>query len=174
MKAPVKFSTSINTTFDDYMPALDPTGKKLYFTSQRTGGIDEEASDAKEGDEDIYFIELANGNWGAPQLLPEPINSGSNEGAACFSADGQLMVYTACGRDGGIGSCDLFLATLEGNQWNKPVNMGNVVNSEEWDSQPTISYDGNRIIFTSTRPGGYGAEDLYMTERNLFGEWGHQ
>lgn len=169
---PTKFSSTINSNYDDYMPALDPKGSKLYFTSQRLGGVKKEESTEKEGDEDIYFIEKSGGKWSAPQLLPEPINSDSNEGAACFSADGQLMVYTACGRDGGIGSCDLYISTLEGNDWKQPVNLGNVVNSAEWDSQPTISYDGNRIIFTSTRPGGYGSEDIYMIERNNFGEWG--
>ncbi|PZR38710.1 MAG: hypothetical protein DI538_08970 [Azospira oryzae] len=172
MTAPVKLSATVNSNYPDYMPALNPKGSKLYFTSKRLGGIKEEASTEKEGDEDVYVIEKVNGQWGAPQLLPEPINSGNHEGAACFSADGQLMVYTACGRDGGIGSCDLYISTLEGNDWTKPVNLGNVVNSAEWDSQPTISYDGNRIIFTSSRPGGYGSEDLYMTERNIFGEWG--
>lgn len=171
-KAPVKLSGSINSAYPDYMPALDPTGTKLYFTSKRLGGIKEEEPSAKEGDEDLYFIEKNSGQWSAPQLLPEPINSSSNEGAACFSADGQLMIYTACGRDGGVGSCDLFISTLEGSQWSTPVNMGNVVNNEEWDSQPTISSDGNRIIFASTRAGGYGSEDLYMIERNIFGEWG--
>jgi outer membrane protein OmpA-like peptidoglycan-associated protein len=172
IKPPVKLSASINSNFDDYMPTLDPTGTKLYFTSQRLGGIGEELPTAKEGDEDIYFIEKSNGVWSNPKLLPEPINSASNDGASCFSADGQLMVYAACGKEGGIGSCDIYIATLEGNQWTKPVNIGNVVNSDDWDSQPTISNDGNRIIFSSSRSGGYGGEDLYMIERNLFGEWG--
>jgi outer membrane protein OmpA-like peptidoglycan-associated protein/Tol biopolymer transport system component len=172
MIKPVRLSSAINSDYNDYMPALNPNGSKLYFTSVRPGGVKKEESSDKEGDEDIYVIEKSAGQWGAPQLLPEPINSESNEGAACFSADGQLMVYTACGREGGIGNCDLYISTLEGSQWKQPINLGNVVNSTEWDSQPTISYDGNRIIFTSTRPGGYGSEDLYMIERNGFGEWG--
>jgi outer membrane protein OmpA-like peptidoglycan-associated protein len=172
MKAPVKLPSTVNSNFPDYMPTLDPKGTKLYFTSQRLGGISEESANAKEGDEDIYFIEKINDVWGTPQLLAEPINSSDNEGAACFSADGQAMVYAACNLDGGVGSCDLYISTLEGNQWKKPVNMGNVVNTDEWDSQPTISNDGNRIIFSSSRVGGYGSEDLYMIERNLFGEWG--
>ena len=172
MKDPVALSSVVNTKYPDYMPAADPTGRRLYFTSSRVGGIKEESADAEEGDEDVYMIEKTGEEWGAPQLLPEPLNSAKNEGAACFSADGQMMVYTGCGRDGGIGGCDLYISTLEGNQWSAPVNMGNVVNSEKWDSQPTISFDGSRIIFASSRPGGYGDEDLYMIEKNMFGEWG--
>lgn len=172
MKVPEKLTVTVNSKYPDYMPALDPTGTKLYFTSKRLGGIKDENPSDKEGDEDIYFIEKSDAGWGAPVLLPEPINSSSNEGAACFSADGQLMVYTACGRDGGVGNCDLYISTLEGSKWTTPINVGNVVNSDAWDSQPTISSDGNRIIFASSRNGGYGSEDLYMTERNVFGEWG--
>ncbi len=172
MKVPSKLTSTVNSNYPDYMPALDPTGTKLYFTSKRLGGIKTENSSEKEGDEDIYFIEKNVDGWSAPILLPEPINSSSNEGAACFSADGQMMVYTACGRDDGVGSCDLFISTLEGSKWTTPVNMGNVVNSDVWDSQPTISSDGNRIIFSSDRKSGYGSEDLYMIEKNIFGEWG--
>src|SRR5690606_17002683 len=95
-----------------------------------------------------------------------------NDGSACFSADGQTMVYSACGQKGGIGSCDLYVATLEGNEWTKPVNLGNVVNAENWDAQPSMSSDGTKIIFASDRPGGYGKEDLYMIEKKRFGEWG--
>ncbi len=172
MKEPVKLSSSVNSPYPDYMPALDPTGTKLYFTSKRFGGIKEDDTTEKEGDEDVYFIEKSGTEWSTPKLLPEPLNSASNEGAACFSADGQTMIFTACGRKEGIGSCDLYISTLEGSEWTNPVNMGNVVNSDQWDSQPTISYDGNRIIFTSSRTGGYGSEDLYMIEKNVFGEWG--
>ncbi len=172
MQEPTKLPAPINTKYPDYMPAMDPTGTKVYFTSKRVGGITQEDASAPDGDEDIFFIEKTNGKWSDPQPLPQPINSAANEGAACFSADGQLMVYTACSRADGIGNCDLYIATLQGNTWTQPRNMGNVVNSQEWDSQPTISPDGNRIIFCSARPGGYGAEDLYMIEKNSFGEWG--
>jgi len=167
-----KLPPIVNSEQADYMPMLDPTGTKLYFTSNRIGGFSEDQPGAAEGDEDIYYVEKSMDGWSAPKLLPPPINSKSNEGAACFSADGQLMIFSACGKEGGVGSCDLYIATLEGNQWTRPLNMGNIVNSEGWDSQPTISFDGNRIIFCSSRNGGYGSEDLYMIERGIFQEWG--
>jgi outer membrane protein OmpA-like peptidoglycan-associated protein/Tol biopolymer transport system component len=172
MKAAMIVSPTANSPSDDYMPMLNPTGTKLYFTSQRLGGISAEDATASEGDEDIYVIEKNGNAWGDPQLLPEPINSVNHEGAACFSADGQVMVYTACGRDEGIGSCDLYISMLEGDTWSQPVNMGAIVNSKKWDSQPTLSFDGSKIIFASTREGGFGEEDLYMIEKNIFGEWG--
>ncbi|HCW06589.1 MAG TPA: hypothetical protein DGG95_04395 [Cytophagales bacterium] len=172
MKDAIKLSNIVNSDYQDAFPYLDPTGTKLYFSSKRLGGITLEEPTAKEGDDDLYFTIRSGDSWSAPQLLPEPINSSKNEGAPCFSGDGQTMVYTACNRDDAVGSCDLYISSLEGDEWTKPINVGNVVNSKDWDSQPTISADGNKIIFVSDRPGGYGSYDLYMTEKNIFGDWG--
>jgi Tol biopolymer transport system component len=172
MKDPVPFPGNVNSLFDDYMPNSDPTGRTLYFTSKRKGGTADDESSAAEGDEDVYQINLADGKWSDPVLLPRPINSEHNEGASTFSADGQTVVYTACDREEGVGGCDLYIMTLDGAQWSQPKNLGDVVNSKEWDSQPTISSDGSRVIFSSERSGGYGGGDLFMTEKNVFGEWG--
>src|SRR5258706_120404 len=171
MKNPVKLSDKINSKYNDYAPVVDPTGTKLYFTSRRMGGISKDDPGAEEGDEDVYFIEKINGIWSEPQLMPEPINTDRNEGIDFISADGQLIGFTS-GREGGLGSSDIYISTLDGTQWSAQVNMGNVVNSKAWDSNSTISYDGNRIIFASRRENGYGGSDLYMIEKNIFGDWG--
>lgn len=172
MKPPVKLSAQVNSEWNDYMPMLDAKGTKLYFTSRRKGGLKYDDASAKEGDEDLYFIEKINGQWSAAKLLPEPINTGGNDGAAAFSADGQIMIYGGCGREDGVGSCDLYISYLEGDKWSTPQNLGNVVNTDDWEAQSTISNDGSKIIFCSSREGSYGNEDLYMIEKNLFGEWG--
>lgn len=172
MPVPTRMPAPINTSSSEYLPMLDPTGRKLYFTSTRSGGVSQEEAMEGEFDEDLYYIEKIDGVWGEPVLMPEPINTSRNDGAASFSADGQTMVYGACNREDGVGSCDLYIAYLNGNAWSTPVNMGNVVNSKSWDAQSTISSDGNKIIFASERPGGYGDTDLYMVEKNIFGDWG--
>ena len=171
MKEPTNLGPGVNSQWGDYMPQSDPTGRTIYFTSYRMGGMMESAADTTER-EDLWKIEKTDAGWSTPVLLPPPINSYRNDGAATFTGDGQTMVYGACGREGGIGSCDLYFASLEGTEWKTPVNMGDVVNSDKWDSQPTLSADGNLLIFTSDRQAGYGGSDLYMTRRNRFGEWG--
>ncbi|WP_436516198.1 OmpA family protein [Ekhidna sp. To15] len=165
---------SLNSVSGDYMPQVNPTGTKLYFTSVRKGGFDYKDEKSAELDfgEDIYYSSLVNDQWSAPELLPKPINSMSNDFGSAFTGDGQSMVFVRCDENGAIGSCDLYITQLSGNTWSVPVNMGNVVNTKDWESQPTINADGNRIIFTSLRPGGYGASDLYMIEKNHLGLWG--
>lgn len=172
MSEPVKLSAMVNSNYPDYSPVMDATGKRLYFTSRRAGGISHEDPTVKQGDEDGYMTEKTAGGWKQAQPLPVPLNSALNEGVDSFSADGQYMIMTACGRENNIGNCDLYFAELQGDTWSTPQNFGNIVNSVSWDSQASISFDGNRIIFVSLREGGYGGEDLYMVERNAFGEWG--
>ncbi len=173
MSTPVPIA-QVNSEFGDYTPQVNPTGTRLYFTSVRKGGFDNQ-KDTVNGmnwGEDIYFSTLIDSSWSAPQLLPEPLNSMGDDFGSSFTGDGQLMVYVKCDDDEGIGNCDLYITQLNGTKWTVPQNMGNVVNSNMWDSQPTISSDGTRIIFASTRQGGYGGMDLYMTQKNHLGDWG--
>jgi len=169
-KEPVRLSDKINSKYDEYAPVIDPTGTKLYFTSRRLGGISREDAYQERGDEDIYFIEKVSGAWSEPKLMPSPINSESNEGIDFITSDGQLIGFSSS-REDAIGSTDIYFSVLDGTAWSDQMNMGNVVNSDYWDSNSTISPEGNRIIFSSIRPYSNGLEDLYMIEKNLVGEW---
>lgn len=57
--------------------------------------------------------------------------------------------------------------------WSEPINLGPLVNSTSMDRGPAISKDGLSLYFTSTRPGGVGGEDIYVSQReSRDGEWG--
>ena len=173
MKDPILLQ-AINSVSSDYTPQVNPTGTKLFFTSVRKGGFDNQLDPSRPNDwgEDVYFSEMEEGQWKNPELLPPPLNSKENEFGSAFTGDGQTMVYVRCGDEEGVGGCDLYITELRGTEWSVPRNMGNVVNSESWESQPSINADGSRIIFSSTRPGGYGGSDLYLVEKNHLGDWG--
>jgi len=54
-----------------------------------------------------------------------------------------------------------------------PTNLGPTVNSSDGDWDPSISYDGLSLYFASQRPGGYGNNDLYVTNRTTTDDpWG--
>lgn len=173
MSAPVPLNF-VNSSSNDYKPQINPLGTRMYFTSVRKGGFDYIADSTNMNDwgEDLYYSTVINKRWSPPELLPEPINSNRSDFGATFTGDGQTMVYVRCLSDESVGSCDLYISYLFGTRWTEPVNMGNVVNSEDWESQPNISSDGNKVIFASNRKGGYGGTDLYLVEKNHLGDWG--
>ena len=91
---PVNMGPKVNSPGAENNPYLHSSGR-LYFTSNRPGGI---------GNLDIYYSESNNGEWDDPVLLPEPINSSSDDFA--FVADDNLkMGYFSSKREG---SDDIF------------------------------------------------------------------
>ncbi len=84
----------------------------------------------------------------------EPLNTRSNEGAQTLSSNGNYMYFTACERSGGLGSCDIYFSAFSDGRWSVPHNLGWPVNTTSWESTPSISADGNLLIFTSNRQGG--------------------
>jgi outer membrane protein OmpA-like peptidoglycan-associated protein len=68
-----------------------------------------------------------------------------------------------CDADFGMGSCDLYWSKKMGDKWSRPRNFGAPVNTNAWESQPTIATDGHTIYFVSNRSGGYGGMDIWKT-----------
>ena len=78
-----------------------------------------------------------------------------------------FLSLDAAGRPGGIGSQDLWVSTraTTADPWSTPVNLGPTVNTTAFDGAPALSFDGTTLYFFSTRPGGFGGNDLYVTMR---------
>jgi hypothetical protein len=50
-------------------------------------------------------------------------------------------------------------------EWSAPVNIGPPINSQWDDSVPMLSKDEKSLFFTSTRPDGFGGEDIWVAKR---------
>ena len=71
----------------------------------------------------------------------------------------------------GYNNCDIYYVTKEDEFWSDIQEFSNQISSaDSWESQPTVSSDGNTIIFSSDRSGGYGKMDLYEIRR-IDGVW---
>jgi WD40-like Beta Propeller Repeat len=81
-----------------------------------------------------------------------------------IQAPGGLSLYMASNRPGGVGGLDIWVARREhrGDPWGAPQNVGPPVNSPQDDFCPSPTR-GPRFFFVSTRPGGCGDADLYVT-----------
>ena len=161
-EAPVRLPAPLNTFKFQYFPALTADNRFLLFTGRP----------AASSGEDLYVSrQNKDGSMGEPQPISPAINSSYNEGAGSISGDGKTLVFASCDRPKAIGNCDLYISRRTGNNWSAPVNLGLNVNSTEWDSQPSLSADGRTLYFTSTRRGGQGQEDIYMSTLQPDGNW---
>lgn len=158
---PVNLGDSINTADLEYFPSLTIDGKKLIFT-KRIGN-----------NEDFYESDLVEGIWSKAYPLPGNINSPNyNEGAQNISQDGKWLIFTGCNFPRGLGSCDLYISYLTKNGWTEPQNMGPNINSEFWESTPSLSPDKRDLYFSSNVPGGFGGKDIWVSHRDDKGKWG--
>lgn len=67
--APVNLGPKVNSPGAEIYPFMHQSGK-LYFSSDRAGGV---------GGLDVYYTMLTFGNWDDPVILPDPINSSSDD-----------------------------------------------------------------------------------------------
>lgn len=147
-----------------YTPTVTADDQMLVYTARK--GVN------PGFDEDIYVTRRdAQGNWAAPASISDKINTSGNEGTTSLSADGRTMVFTSCDRSA-RGGCDIFFSKRTGDTWSEPVAIDSV-NSDAWDSHPCLSADGNTLFFVSSRAGGYGRYDIYVSRRNRKGIWGY-
>jgi hypothetical protein len=142
------------------------TGPVLYFSSNRPGGFTAEPPGASAGDADLYVSESHGGAFGAAELVPGA-NSAAEDGQPNVRRDG-LELFFFSTRPGTLGMADIYSATRQrtSDPWSTPVNLGPNVNAANGaETRPSLSWDGTVLYFGSTRPGGEGMADHYVTTR---------
>jgi hypothetical protein len=152
-------------TYNDYDLTMSPDGHRVYFTSNRpvdgTGAVLENS--------DIWYVDRTDDGWGDPVHFPEPINTDMRELYPSESRDGH--VYFFSNRPGGFGSFDLYRVAIHDGGFGASENLGPSINTEENETDACISPEGDYLVFTSTREGGYGSGDLYVSFRTDAGGW---
>ncbi len=162
--APENLGPAINSQHHEYLPYLTADNGMLLFTSRRPESIGGFQRILRDYSEDFFFATRnESGEWSPAENLGQSINSEENEGAAAMSQDGRIIIFTACNRPDGVGSCDLYISYWQDEGWSEPQNLGEQVNSEGWDSQPCLSHDGKTLYFASARPNGQGGRDIWYS-----------
>ena len=83
--SPLNLGPVVNSPASDNYPSIHQSGK-LYFTSNRNGGL---------GNLDLYSTYKYEGKWERPALLPEPINSPSDDFALVAESNQQKGYFTS-------------------------------------------------------------------------------
>lgn len=150
---PEPLNKNINTSmFWETCASVSADGQKLYFASNRPGGI---------GELDLYVSQLdGKGQWGKAVNLGPVINTPENEDSPFIHHDGVTLYFSSDGHPN-LGNSDIFFSEFKNNKWSKPENIGWPLNSWEYDGFFTLSPDKKKGYFSTVKEGGLGDADIY-------------
>ena len=142
---------------NDDVPFFSADGKRLYFISRRPlPGATE------RGSEKIWYADRTPSGWSEPKPLDPNVNSLNMHWE--FSLDLKRNVYFAGRPPDSLGLSDIYFARFADGGYEKPVNLGEPVNSPEIEDTPFIAPDGSYLLFSRQF-------DLWASFRGPDGAW---
>ncbi|PYO96544.1 MAG: hypothetical protein DMD60_10120 [Gemmatimonadetes bacterium] len=119
-----------------------------------------------------------NGETAGPAVFLSELNHPTaNDAAPTVRTDGKEIWFHRGAPAGGLGLADLWVSTRRNanDPWSTPENPGAPLNSVAFDQQPSLSFDGQTLVWTSNRPGSVSAPnglpslDIWMSTRTVSG-----
>jgi hypothetical protein len=152
---PVNAGPNVNTPYMEFTASISFDGKELYFSSDRPGTL---------GDSDLWVSEWdsMNAEWGPAENLGPNVNTANREYCSSVSSDGTQLYFA---RWLGISHPDIFVSEWQDTTWGPAVNLGAPINTTTWDDGPSISEDGTKLYFASSRDTSRPAiQDIWVSE----------
>ncbi len=176
----VNNARNLNSLSSDFGPVFYNDG--VMFATDRVMSADEDKKGGWAGNgylklvfskpkqKDDYY-----GDYNLPKLVPEFFNTGSNDGPASFSKDGNEVFITRTvkstdklqdePKEGQANQLKIFSATKSGDKWSKLKPF--FFNSNHYSvGYPALSPDGSSLYYVSDVDGGYGGTDIYVSSRD--------
>jgi outer membrane protein OmpA-like peptidoglycan-associated protein len=151
---------SINTADAEYFPSI--TVQDSLFLFMRRINFKRE---------DFFTSTLIKNKFSKASPLSDDLNIEEKKGSMSLTQDLNTLYYAADYNEKGYGRYDIYKVTKTKKGWSEPKNVGKNINSDYWDSAPSIAPDNQALYFCSNRPGGYGGIDIYVTYKNEKGFW---
>ena len=155
---PVNLGENVNTEGDEYINQILPDGTRLYFT--RRGEVAD-----KQGlrEEFVYSSAIIDGEYMPAIPLNIDWHNNKRMGAVSITANQNKMYFVGIDFIDSYGRGDIYTSDFVDNQWTKPVNLGNIVNTSTMESQPCISADGMELYFVRYSR-TYESTDIYYSQ----------
>jgi hypothetical protein len=154
---------SINTETHDAVLSISPDGTSIYVYRNEPG-------ETKSGD--IYVArKTSSNNFGSSKSVDEGrnVNSSYFESSASVTEDGS-NIYFVSDRPGGKGQADIYTARKVGNEWSKPTNLGDSINTDSDENSVFIHPSGKILFFTSNGHQSMGSYDIFVSKK-VDGKW---
>lgn len=147
----------------DFEFSFAPGGAVAFFTSLRSPA----GEDRNDGN--IWFITKDGGTWSDPRPLGAAVNTEHWEQQPSVTRGGTLY-YVGFWSEG-ANNYGLYRSVPLGGRHTAPVLLPPSINSTYVDWTPFIAPDESYILFSSTRPGGFGSGDIYISYLASDGVW---
>lgn len=157
---PINLGDSVNSIYAEYYPSVTVSDNILVFT--RAG---------LHMREDFMESNMTKKGFSLAKPIEGDINIEPKKGAITSSQDGDWILFAGQFSGQGFGNYDIYKSVYTPKGWSEPENLGANINTEFWESSPSLSPDNRVLFFSSNRPGGYGGKDLYISFRNANGSW---
>jgi outer membrane protein OmpA-like peptidoglycan-associated protein/tetratricopeptide (TPR) repeat protein len=161
---PVNLGPNVNSDKSEYFPSITADNEWLYFTVNDPS--------TRYPNEDIYAAHYLDGKWMERKPITHVNNADSQEGAHSVTQDGRYLFFASDRMEGNLGKFDIYIAKKVGDEWMKPMNLGNVLNTRYWESQPVISSNSKQIFFVRKSSDGFGGSDIYVSNLESNGRFG--
>ncbi|MEP3389099.1 MAG: OmpA family protein [Reichenbachiella sp.] len=166
----IKLDTvSQNSSGLDFSPAYFKDGLMFISSRPRSPWVNLEFNWDESNFLDYYYMSQSD----EPATFYEDgLNSKFHEGPLVFYNDDQSVIFTRNNLDNkklrkddkGVTNLKLFFAEWDESSGHWINEKPFIHNSESFStSSPTINEDGTVLVFSSDRPGGFGASDLYIS-----------
>ena len=156
---PVNLGDSVNSQQSEYYPTVTFNDSLLVFTR-------------RNGSREDFMSSVIGKSFSKAELIHGDINIEPLKGAINISADGEWLLFAGDFGKRGLGSFDIYISYNTPSGWSEPENLGANINTDFWETSPSLSPDKNALYFASNRPGGYGGSDLYVSYRQTNGKFG--
>ena len=164
---PKILAKEITTAFNDGPATFNEKGNIIYYT--RNNSIENVLRNISDTSNKlgIYSAELIDGIW----TNIKPFDYNNPHYSLCTPAltpDGD-RIYFSSDMPGGNGGMDLYYCERHNNSWDKPVNLGPLINTNKNESFPFACKYG-KLFFASDGLKGFGGKDLFYTQQ-INGDW---
>ncbi len=167
----------ISTEANEYLAYKTVDGSRMYFTRDVVKNEDNSSFYKHDLETRVAMMieshREKDGTFGKGRRMQPPFNTGKNEGTFTLTADNKLLFYSITQQTkADYANCDIYFSEYKNGEWTEPQNAGSNVNTAStWESQPSITPDGNYLYFASNRQGGYGGTDIWCVHRLPNGDW---
>ena len=117
------------------------------------------------GDGNLYYSERPGTTWSKIKSVGKYVNSIYWEAHGFITPDGKTM-YFSSNRPGGEGDLDIWTSQrLADGSWERPVNLGNTINTPYDENTPYYDAENDALLFSSIGHITMGAYDVFRSIR---------